>query len=156
MTKFKSDTTNGETVRATPYVRHAFSPRNPVRLSFSGPGRTKQSFKDECDINRIMSRYAATGTLDFVNQREARFEDVSEIDFQSAMQLVAESREAFMSLPSNIRSRFDNDPAKLLGFLEDSANLDEAIKLGLVNKPLPVENADKLPGAEGAAGGAAA
>lgn len=154
MSKSKSES-NGETVRATPYARHAFSPRYPVRVSFEGPGRTKQSFKDECDINRIMGRYAVTGTLDFVNQREARFEDVSEVDFQSAMQLVAESREAFMSLPSTIRSRFNNDPGKLLGFLEDPSNLDEAIKLGLVNKPLPVQNEDKLPGAVGAAGGAA-
>jgi len=120
-----------------PLVRHAYSPRDPVVLQSSGISKTKQSFKDECDINRIMARYAATGTLDFVNRREAQFLDVSDVDFQNAMQIVTQSREAFESLPSALRERFGNDPAKLLGFLSDESNLDEAIKLGLVNKPLP-------------------
>lgn len=132
-----------------PLVRHAYSVRAPIVLESSGVSKTKQSFKDECDINRIMARYAATGTLDFVNKREAQFMDVSDIDFQNAMQLVTQSREAFMSLPSAVRSRFNNDPGQLLGFLSDSSNLDEAVKLGLVNKPI---SAGEVPGAAGAAG----
>jgi phage internal scaffolding protein len=40
-----------------------------------------------------------------------------------------------MALPAQIRSRFDNDPAKLIDFLENEQNHDEAIKLGLVNPP---------------------
>jgi len=130
--------------RATiPNVRHAYSYRAPVVLDMGGPGRTKQSFKDECDINRIMARYAATGTLDYLTKKEAQFLDVSDLDFQNAMQIVTESREAFMLLPSALRDRFSNDPAKLLGFLSDPSNLDEAIKLGLVNKPLPLPEAPK-------------
>lgn len=119
-----------------PLVRHAYSLRAPVILQSSGVSRTKQSFKDECDINRIMARYAATGTLDFVNRREAQFLDVSDLDFQNAMQIVTESREAFMTLPSALRDRFNNDPSQLLGFLSDDSNREEAIKLGLVIKPL--------------------
>jgi len=133
-----------------PLVRHLYSPRAPVVLHSSGISKTKQSFKDECDINRIMARYAATGTLDFINRREAQFLDVSDIDFQNAMQIVTQSREAFESLPSAIRERFANDPAKLLGFLSDESNREEAIKLGLVNKPLP----DPAPSAESAPAGA--
>lgn len=120
----------------TPTVRHAYSYRAPVILETSGVSKTKQSFKDECDINRIMARYAATGTLDFVNRREAQFLDVSDIDFQNAMQIVTQSREAFMTLPSIVRDRFNNDPAQLLGFLSDESNREEAVKLGLVIKPL--------------------
>lgn len=119
-----------------PLVRHAYSLRAPVVLESSGVSRTKQSFKDECDINRIMARYAATGTLDFVNRREAQFLDVSDIDFQNAMKIVTESREAFMTLPSAVRDRFNNDPAQLLGFLSDDSNREEAIKMGLVIKPI--------------------
>jgi len=40
-----------------------------------------------------------------------------------------------MRLPADLRARFDNDPAQLIQFLENSDNKDEAIKLGLVNKP---------------------
>jgi len=126
-----------ENDRATiPTVRHAYSYRAPVVLHSSGVSKTKQSFKDECDINRIMARYAATGTLDFVNRREAQFLDVSDIDFQNAMQIVTQSREAFMTLPSAVRDRFANDPAQILAFLADESNREEAIKLGLVTKPL--------------------
>lgn len=131
-------------------IRHAYSPRVRVAVEFSGSGRTKQSFKDECDINRIMSRYAATGVLDFIEKREARFADVSETDFLTAMQTVAEATTAFNSLPSALRERFENEPARLLAFLEDSRNLEEAIELGLVNRPL--EAGGEVPGSVAAAG----
>lgn len=132
------------------FIRHAYSPRVRVAVEFNGPGRTKQSFKDECDINRIMSRYASTGVLDFIEKREARFADVSETDFLSAMQTVAEAQSAFNLLPSDLRLRFENEPSRLLAFLDDPKNLQEAIDLGLVNKPLVT--AGEVPGAVGAAG----
>ena len=37
------------------------SPRNPV--VFPEQGRTKQAFKDECDINNIMRRFETSGAL---------------------------------------------------------------------------------------------
>jgi hypothetical protein len=40
-----------------------------------------------------------------------------------------------MRLPAELRARFENDPAKLIEFIDNSENLDEAINLGLVNKP---------------------
>ena len=43
-----------------------------------------------------------------------------------------------MLLPAQMRSRFNNDPAELLKFIKDPANLDEAVKLGiLVKKEAP-------------------
>lgn len=140
---------DGVVVDRVPIVRHAYSYREPVILESSGVSKTKQSFKDECDINRIMARYAATGTLDFVNKREAQFMDVSEIDFQNAMEVVTQSRQAFMTLPAVVRNRFNNDPGQLLGFLGDESNLEEAIKLGLINKPI---SAGEVPGGVAAAG----
>jgi len=130
------------------FVRHAYTDRELVGLSDFGPAKTKQSFKDECDINRIMSRYAATGVLDYVERREAQFADVSDIDFLSAMQLISSSRSAFESLPSGLRSRFDNDPAKLLNFLNNNDNYQEAVSLGLVTP----KAGDGLPGGEAPAG----
>lgn len=116
--------------------RSAYSPRVRVAITFTGPGRTRQSFKDECDINVIMARYMRTGTLDFLNQREAQYADVTGRDYQQAMLLVAGARSMFQELPSELRSRFDNEPQKLLEFMENEQNLDEAIKLGLV-RPKP-------------------
>ena len=38
-----------------------------------------------------------------------------------------------MALPSDVRSRFGNNPAELLDFLNDNSNYDEAIRLGLIH-----------------------
>ena len=113
--------------------RSAYSPRVRVQWKPQGESKTKQSFKDECDINRIMARYQATGLLDFTQKREARYADVSGLDYQEAANLVAGAQSMFNDLPSTLRERFSNDPAQLLAFLDDQANLQEAIALGLVN-----------------------
>ncbi|AXH75649.1 MAG: internal scaffolding protein [Microviridae sp.] len=127
-----------------PAFRSRYSGQIRYQLSFKPPGRTKQSFKDECDINRIMARYATTGSLDFINQREARYLDVDGADYQAAMDLVAGARSMFESLPSNVRARFDNDPAQLLDFLEKPYNRQEAIDLGLVVPTPPPKPTDAV------------
>ena len=54
---------------------------------------------------------------------------------------VTEARSIFAQLPSELRKRFHNDPAELVVFMSDSANVEEAISLGLMSKPvvLPLE-----------------
>lgn len=58
-------------------------------------------------------------------------------DFKTMADMVAATRDEFMTLPANIRERFYNDPEKLIGFLDDDKNRDEALRLGLI--PAPVE-----------------
>lgn len=133
---------------AMPYIRTKYSPRVRVQLKCAG-GRTRQSFAAECDINNIMARYMKTGALEHVARVVPRFGDVTGQDFQQAMDLVANARSAFEDLPSALRSRFDNDPAMLLEFMQDPENRAEAVKLGLVRKeePAPVEPAPEGPSA---------
>lgn len=99
------------------------------------PGKTQQHFKDEVDINTIVERFGLTGELPQVVQvpQYADYEGI--FDFQTAMNAVRHAQEGFMELPAKLRARFDNDPQKLLTFLGDEENREEAIKLGLVNKP---------------------
>ena len=42
-----------------------------------------------------------------------------------------QAQQSFESLPSELRGRFENDPAKLIDFLSDERNNAEAVKLGL-------------------------
>lgn len=99
-------------------------------------GQTKQSFKDECDINNIMKRYNATGAITHLNMRTPEYGDFSSpLDFQSALNTVMEGEAMFADLPSYLRDRFGNDPKQLLEFLADDANREEAIKLGIVQAP---------------------
>ena len=47
------------------------------------------------------------------------------------MNAIKAGDDAFAELPSNIRERFNNDPAEFVDFCLDEANNEEAAKLGL-------------------------
>lgn len=99
--------------------------------------RTKQSFRDECDFNNVMNRWATSGLVTHLNPREPIYADVSSLgDYQSSIELIRSAQSMFRSLPSALRDRFDNDPSKLLAFISDPANEAEARKLGIL-RPLP-------------------
>jgi len=114
-----------------PY-RHKFSPRMRVSISFDGDGRTKQSFKDECDVNRIMARYLGAGILpEHLNRAMAQFVDCTGVDFQEAQLLVSGAKSLFAELPSAIRSRFHHSPAEFLEFVENPQNGPALVEMGL-------------------------
>jgi len=114
-------------------IYSAYSQKRKISLSFAADGRTKQSFKNECDINTIMARYMKTGLLDHVRSGVGRYMDVSGADFFEAQNLVAGAKSMFFSLPSHIREQFDNNPGIFLEFMENPANAPKALEMGLIN-----------------------
>lgn len=105
---------------------------------------TKQEFAKESDINVIVGRYVKAG-VPITPDAQAVFADVSSVgEFREHALRIEEFRDSFMSLPAVLRAQFDNDPAKLVDFLSDDNNYDEAVKLGLVQKkPEPLTTPDK-------------
>lgn len=102
------------------------------------PSKTKQEFKQECDINYLMSRYQETGTLGDVQLKGVgQFGDFTSItNFKEAQDQLAQATQMFNGLPSSIRNRFQNSPQALLDFMSDpKANMEEGIKLGLFIDP---------------------
>lgn len=115
------------------------APRARATLS-CGPGLTKQSFKDECDVNFIMDKWKRTGIIpaESVGKMRPSYGDFTNPnDYMEACNRVLDANEAFASLPAFLRDRFANEPANLIAFLADSNNQDEAIKLGLAQAPIP-------------------
>lgn len=99
------------------------------------PGRTQQSHRDECDINILMRRFAATGSITHVVSGIAKYGDFTNVDdYQAAVNQINEANRLFMEMPAEVRSRFDNNPHQLLNFLEDEGNYEEALELGLVEE----------------------
>ena len=100
--------------------------------------RTKQSFKEECDINTIVKRFGLTGQLP-ENLRPPQYGDYSEIpDFKTAMNVIVDAQTNFMYMPAEIRARFHNSPQEFLEFCGDQKNLEEMREMGLaVPKPPP-------------------
>ncbi len=120
-----------------------------VPKHFHLPSRTKQSFRDECNINNIMSKYMKNGLLTHINDHKGRYEDLpNNIDFHEAMNSVRSAETAFASLTSEIRYQFNNDPGLFLEFVMDPDNIEEINALGLGVIP-EVPDASPAPEAEG-------
>lgn len=112
-------------------ILSAYSPKLRVTLE-TGPGLTKQSHRDECDINVIMKRYEKSGVMPDFGGREGRYLDCTGIEFREAMDILAKGKSVFHELPAHVRARFENDPAKMLDFVHDEANREEALAMGLL------------------------
>jgi len=111
--------------------------------------RTKQSFRDECDINTLMRRYERSGVLPN-GVGNARYGDFSAVgDFMEAQNLILRSQAQFRALPSRVRDRFRNDAGEFLRFVNDKRNYDEAKALGLL-KEEPKAVVDVAPAAPAA------
>lgn len=125
----------GKAAASTDLRRHG----RRVRFATVGPSLTRESFKDECDVNNILRRFEKTGVVEHVRQTGGRYGDFTgAVTYHEALNQVLRAEEMFMSLPAKIRARFSNDPGEFLVFVEDPANADELVQLGLV-RPAPVD-----------------
>lgn len=105
---------------------------------FTLPSRTKQSELEASDINNIMARYATTGTITHLASGQPLYGDFSEVeDYQASLNKVMSAEERFMSLPSEIRKKFDYDPQKMVEFILNPDNKEECVKYGFI-RPDPV------------------
>jgi len=95
----------------------------------------QQQFADDVDINTIVQRFGLTGELPNGIAMPVSGDFTKVVDFQTAMQLIRQSEEAFAELPAEMRAKFDNDPARLIAFLDDERNRDKAIEYGIIAKP---------------------
>lgn len=101
------------------------------------PSKTQQQFAEECDINTIMKKYSQTGQNPHPNLKLGVYADLTKIpSYEESLKITLKAQSAFMSLDAKIRSRFSNDPHKLIEFLKDSNNDKEAQELGLKIKPI--------------------
>ena len=83
-----------------------------------------------------MKNYGKTGILgDPLNQRKPVFGDFTDLDFTTMQQQVADVKSQFERLPGALKSKFDNDPQKLIEFLANKDNEQEAIRLGFRDDP---------------------
>ena len=107
---------------------------NETALDCGDESVTQQCFKDECDINILLAKFAVTGQLPD-NVRVPQFVDFEEtFDFQSSMNVIRAAEEAFNAMPAEVRDRFQNDPGRFLEFANDASNYEEALRMGLVIK----------------------
>ena len=109
-----------------------------VACSFetTGESMTQEHFREETEILNIIKRHDRNGVIDHINKGSAIYGDFSEItDYRDMIHKLREADSAFAQVPSDIRKRFENDPAKFFNFVTDSSNYEALADMGLVIKP---------------------
>jgi len=123
---------------ATVFLRTQYNYDHNAASNASGlvceePTRAQQHHKDECDINVILERFGRTGQVP-VNTISGTYGDFSGVhDYHTALNAIIASESEFAALPAKSRNRVDNEPSKLIDFLDDPKNQAEAESLGLTN-----------------------
>lgn len=107
------------------------------------PGRTQQHHAASVDIRNILMAAKKGIPIESVAWGEPRYGDFSNVEsYVEARQRIAETNEQFEKLPALVRSRFKNDPQLLIKFLQNPDNLEEAIEMGIVPKPIKADQAE--------------
>ena len=115
--------------------RTAYEPHKPCFFHTEGESLTQQHFQEECDIINIIKRHDRNGIIEHVHRGQARYGDFSEVtDYREALDLVKNAQEEFMTIPSDIRKQFDNNPGKFYEFVSNPDNRDELIKMGFIEQ----------------------
>jgi len=118
-------------------------------LECRDPSRTVQSQKDEADINTIVRNFGVTGKLP-QGVRVPTYGDFDSVsDYREAIEAVRAAEDAFLKMPSDLRTKLGNDPQKFVEWCADRGNLEEMRKLGLA---VPAEKPEVLQGAGGGTG----
>lgn len=92
--------------------------------------RTKQSFKDSCDINKMLKKAQISGSIAHLNKYpEAVYGDFEGFDLLEAHQMIDKANHIFDELPSEIRREFNNDALAFAGFASNPENKGKLAKL---------------------------
>lgn len=70
---------------------------------------TKQSFKDECDINNIVNKFQTTGILPSNILQNPQYGEAPNMDLKTAIDLTQKLKNDFDNLTPDQRVIFDND-----------------------------------------------
>ena len=95
-----------------------------------GEGRTKQAFKDQCDINKIIKKAQKAGSLAHVQKYpEAVYGEFDGYDLLEAYGKLERAKEIFAELPSEVRNEFSNDALAFAGFASNPVNSSRLAEL---------------------------
>lgn len=113
------------------------------------PSKTKQEFKQECNINHIVELYKKGAPLP-LQITAGQFSDVSELgDYKTALDTVMEAERVFKTLPLVIKQAVNNTAAGFIDYVNDPSNKDQLVDWGLIAGPevpeVAVETATETP-----------
>lgn len=101
-----------------------------IKKKVYNDGRTKQAFKDQCDINKILKKAQRTGSLSHaLKYPEAVYGEFSGVDLLGAYGQIERANEIFADLPSEVRNEFDNNALAFVDFASKPENIGRLAEL---------------------------
>ncbi|WNK13458.1 MAG: internal scaffolding protein [Microvirus sp.] len=98
---------------------------------------TKQAHKAECDIHNILGQYKRTGIINHTAPHQPKYQELPDnFDYQEALAITAQADQAFATLPSSVRERYQHSPANFLAALQTPSEEEFLRSVGVL-KPLP-------------------
>jgi len=113
-------------------VRSRFFKRDRQAKAPVGASLTQQHFAKEVDINAKVDRFIKTGQFGPVGTRQPFYGDFTSMEYMDMQNKVADIDQMFAALPAKLRKRFNHSAYQMVRFIENPANTDEAVKLGLL------------------------
>jgi phage internal scaffolding protein len=113
-------------------------------LDCCDPSLTQQHMAEDADINELVRRFGLTGKFPESHRVPQYGDFVGISDYRAALAAIDEADDQFFGLPADLRSRFDNDPARYMDFATNPANQEEIYALGLAERPrgAPIPSTD--------------
>ena len=96
-------------------------------LVCTDPHLTKQSHKNECDINRVMDRARHGASLSHLLNHGGNYGDFSHVTedwMQNTLDTIADANSIFYDLPAELRTEFNNSPGAFFEFVNNPDNAD--------------------------------
>lgn len=141
-------TINTRTNRLEYLKKHPNGPYPRYTTPVGEESLVQPQFAQAADINNVVAKAISTGlpySSSEGTERKAVFGDFTKVkDYQASLNQVVLAEEAFDELPAIARKRFHGNPQEFLEFMDDSKNLEEARKLGLVETNFGETNIEKI------------
>lgn len=88
--------------------------------------QTKQAFRDQCDINKLLAKAARGDSISHLAKHGAVYGDFTDMpDLMEAQDRLAKGQAIFDELPGELRREFDQSPAKFFEFVNDPNNMSK-------------------------------
>lgn len=88
-------------------------------------GLTKQCYENDCNIEKIMAKFAKTDTISHVAKYQGVYADYSDYNFAEATHMLTQGREIFDALPGEVRREFNQNPAAFFNHVNDPKNAEK-------------------------------
>lgn len=104
---------------------------------YSDESMTKQSFREEVDINRIVARAREGQMVAHVARGVPSYLDVSDVgDYKGALDMIRKTDAWFARLPAKVREVFKNDASEFLDAMDTDVGRAKLVELGVL-PPIP-------------------